>query len=103
RVGKIRLHRQPVRVVTFNPVQQPGSQRPQGRHIVGNQGQAERQHPESQYRKEAENATADQEAPQRHSNPDGGGPPQPPHGRAKTLWQSVDQPLEAVIDSAARF
>lgn len=51
---------QPLRMATLDPIQKPGPERPQQRHIVGEQYQADWNHPEPQHRKKTERAAADQ-------------------------------------------
>jgi hypothetical protein len=52
---------QPMRSVMFDPIQNSGPERSQGPHVIGEQRQADRKHPQSRNRQKPKNAANGQQ------------------------------------------
>ena len=60
---------QPLRMTTLDPIQHPGAPRPQQRHIIREQCQTERKHPDAEDRQERQDASEDQQQSRWDSEP----------------------------------
>jgi hypothetical protein len=92
--------RQPLRTVTFDPVENSRAQRSQQRHIVGEEHEADWKHPQSGDRQKPKNPTERQQDP--HCNPESatGWLPQPANHCVHPLRQSIDELIDARVIGA---
>src|SRR5215469_9513878 len=71
---------QPIWSVMFDPIQSPGPEGSQGLHVVGEQRQADRQHPQASDRQKPKSAANGQQYSCWNSEPAGGGLPHEANG-----------------------
>jgi len=88
---------QPIGMATFDPIQNSGPERPQRRHIIGEECQADRKHPESQDRQEAEQPAKRQQYSHWNPEPATGWLPEEANCRAKAIRQPIYESLQAAL------
>jgi hypothetical protein len=91
---------QPIRSVTFDPIQSSGSKRSQEPKVVGEQRQADRQHPQSGDRQKPKNAAKYQQQSRRNPKPPGGRLPDEANSRADAFRQPINESVEAPVVGA---
>jgi len=79
---------------SLDPAQHTISASPQQRHILGQQNQSKRQHPKPKDRKDAENASDDQQKTRGNPQPSGGWLAQPTDHALKALRKASNQQLQ---------
>ena len=88
---------QPLRMATLDPIQHARAPRPQQWHIIREKCQAERKHPDAEYRQQRQNASDDQQQSGWNSEPAPGWLTQAPHDVTNTLRQPLGQRVQAPI------
>ena len=84
--------RKPVRPAPLEPIEGAIAEAAQGRDVVGQKHEAERKHPEAEYRQDGEAPAYDQQYAGREARPAGGGLPEPPGDRLHPARQAAKEP-----------
>src|ERR1700733_10018534 len=86
--------------VVLDPGQDGVGAAPQGREVLGQQYDSQRQHPKAKDRKDAEDAADDQQQARRYAQPPRNGLSQPPNGALEPVRKAPDyqfQPAFSII------